>query len=225
MIYKSFNILSSFIATPTRNTPGLTEAINRRYYQEEEDYDWVKATDNFIGLESFFHQAREKVILSVIKKYRKDGLFLDAGCGTGLILRHLPKGSVGVDINPKNIKKAKKYTSGRKLILADIYKLPFRDATFSTIICTDVLEHLMTPNKALAELSRVLMQRGVLIGTVPGRSPLWRLRFLSSTRPKEPYHRHFKRSELIDLLKKTNLNNIYVVLRILAMEIIFVAFK
>ncbi len=28
---------------------------------------------------------------------------LDAGCGTGLNLRHLPPGSVGLDLNPRNL--------------------------------------------------------------------------------------------------------------------------
>ncbi|MCH7641600.1 class I SAM-dependent methyltransferase, partial [Patescibacteria group bacterium] len=201
-VYKPFNLLSSFIATPTKTSTGLTETMNRRYYQKEEDYDWVKAVDDFIGLESFFHRAREKLILSVINKYAKGGLFLDVGCGTGLILRHLPKGSVGVDINPRSIERARVHAPKSKLIIADIEKLPFKDSTFSTIVCTDVLEHVLVPNKALGELYRILQPKGKIIGTVPGRSPLWRLRFLSSTRPKEPYHRYFKRQELSGLLKR-----------------------
>lgn len=224
MIYP-FDLLTSFIVTPTKTSTGLTEAMNRRYYQEEENYDWVKAVDNFIGLESFFHRARERLILSVINRYAKSGLFLDVGCGTGMMLRHLPKGSVGVDINPRNIKRAKAHAPKSKLIIADIEKLPFKESTFSTIICTDVLEHLLSPDKALGELYRILQPKGRVIGTVPGRSPFWRFRFLSSTRPKEPHHRYFKRQEVSGLLKRRKFKLIYIAHRILAMEIVFVATK
>ena len=52
------------------------------------------------GLEAFFHRNRARVVRGLIAKYATpDAPILDAGCGTGLNLRYLPKGSVGVDIN------------------------------------------------------------------------------------------------------------------------------
>lgn len=207
------------------NKPKVTEEENRKYYLKVENYDWVKATDELLGLESFFHRSRRNVILSTITKYGKDGVFLDAGCGTGLILRELPKGSIGVDINPRNIKKIKKHAPGAKIVKADLEHLPFKASTFSNVICTDVLEHFIYPEKPLKEIYRVLKKGGVLIGTVPGRSPLWKLRFLSSTRPNEPYHRYYKRSELKGLLKKMHFKVKYLSHKIFAMEILFVAEK
>jgi ubiquinone/menaquinone biosynthesis C-methylase UbiE len=203
----------------------LTKKENKRYYQEEEDYDWIKATDHFLGLETFLHRRRERIILKAIKKYQKKGRFLDAGCGTGLILRHLPAGSTGVDINPRHLARAKKYAPRAKLFLADIEKLPFGKNRFSNLTVTDVLEHLLEPEEALKELYRVMKAGGVLIATIPGRSLLWQLRFLSSTRPREPYHRYYQESEVKQLFKKSRLEIIFLGRCLWRMEILVVAKK
>lgn len=169
---------------------------NKRYYQEIEDYDWVEVVDHFRGLETILHRLRERETLKLVKEFGKGGKFLDVGCGTGLILRHLPSGSVGLDINPRNIKRAKIHAPQRKPILGDIEKIPFSSQRFSTVICTDVLEHLVKPQKALSEIFRVLVPKGILIGSVPAKNPVWCLRFLSSTHPGEPYHRIYQKKEV-----------------------------
>lgn len=176
--------------------------FNKSYYRYIEDYDWIEVTDSFKGLESFFHKLREWKMKNLIKKFGKGKKYLDAGCGTGLILRHLPKGSVGIDINPRNVVKARKYAPNKTIIEADIEKLPFKDGTFSTIICTEVIEHQPNASPTLKELKRVLKKEGLLIGSVPNASPIWFLRFLSSTCPQgEPFHKNFKKQELIELFK------------------------
>ena len=45
--------------------------------------------------------------------------------------------------------------------------MPVEDAFFDVVLCTEVLEHLPDPIKALAELSRVLKKGGQLILTAP----------------------------------------------------------
>ncbi|MBI2613672.1 MAG: class I SAM-dependent methyltransferase [Candidatus Levybacteria bacterium] len=176
--------------------------FNKNYYKHIEDYDWVDVTDNFKGLESIFHKLRQFLILRLIERYKRGDTFLDAGCGTGLILRKLPKGTMGIDINPRNIKKAKKHAPNAKVILADIEKLPFKKETFSTIFSTEVIEHQPDPKPTVTELLRVLKKGGILIGSVPAISPIWLLRFLSSTCPRgEPFHKNFKKYELQKLFK------------------------
>lgn len=193
------------------NSPDF-ELINKKYYQEQEDYDWIEVTDNFKGLESLFHYVRQINAKKLIKNFGKNGKYLDAGCGTGLILRHLPNGSVGVDINPRHLEKAKKHCPDHILVLADVENLPFTDNYFSSIVCMEVFEHFPMPKEALSELLRVLQPNGVLIGTVPAKNPVWKLRFLSSTHPGEPYHKEYGKEEInsflsglkIILLKKIN---------------------
>jgi ubiquinone/menaquinone biosynthesis C-methylase UbiE len=175
------------------------KSVNKRYYQEKENYDWVSVTDNIKGLESFFHRFREKGTVALINKFGRGEKYFDAGCGTGLILRHCPKNSVGLDINPRNIEKAREYLPETKLILGDIENIPLNDNFFSTVICTEVFEHLPDPRKALNEIIRVLEPGGVLIGTVPKVNIFWRLRVLSSTHPGEPYHKEYKKNEISGL--------------------------
>ncbi|MDO8658900.1 MAG: methyltransferase domain-containing protein [Candidatus Levybacteria bacterium] len=176
--------------------------FNKNYYKHIEEYDWVDVTDNFKGLESIFHKLRQFLILRLIMNYKKGDKILDAGCGTGLILRRLPEGTIGIDINPRNIKKAKIHAPKAKVLLGDIEKLPFPDESFTTIISTEVIEHQPDPKPTINELKRVLKKGGVIIGSVPGISPIWFLRFLSSTCPRgEPFHKNFKKEELIKLFK------------------------
>ena len=178
------------------------EQVNKKYYQEKEDYDWTEVTDNIKGLESFFHRLREKNLVKLIKKYGQGqgGAFLDAGCGTGLILRHLPENSIGLDINPRNIEKARQYLPHRQIILGDVEKIPFENDKFTTVIVSEVLEHLPKPEHALKEILRVLKPGGVLVGTVPRKCLFWKLRVLSSTHPGEPYHKEYQKFELEKLL-------------------------
>ena len=183
------------------NSPDF-ELINKRYYQEKEDYDWVEAASHWKGLESILHSLREKSTKKLIKRFSQGDKFLDAGCGTGLILRHLPKGAVGLDINPRHLAKAKKYSPDSILVLGDIEKMPFPDSFFSTVICTEVLEHLPSPQKAVREVRRVLAPGGVLIGSLPAKNPIWKLRFLSSTHPGEPYHKEYRKKEIIKLFSE-----------------------
>ena len=70
-------------------------------------------------------------------------------------------------------------------------------------ICTEVLEHLLDPLKAVGEIHRILKSLGMLVGSVPGRSPLWKLRWLSASRQAfadEPYHKHYSRQDIEQLL-------------------------
>lgn len=57
--------------------------------------------------------------------------------------------------------------------IADIDSLPFRNASFKTILCIGVLQYLVSPEQALSELSRITRPGGVVIIAVPNMvSPL-----------------------------------------------------
>jgi len=173
----------------------------RDYYRDIESYDWVDVADNVRGLESFFHRNRRRVIRSLLKRYRARGPMLDAGCGTGLNLSSMPSGSVGLDINPRNLALIRSRLPDRMAVEGDIENMPFGDAAFETVVCTEVLEHVPYPERALAEIRRVLRPGGLLLGSVPSRSLIWRLRFLSSTCPgEEPFHNEYRPPEVRAML-------------------------
>jgi SAM-dependent methyltransferase len=57
--------------------------------------------------------------------------------------------------------------SGVGNILLDIQDLPFQEASFDTVICSHVLEHVIDDRRAFAELYRVLKPGGTALLQVP----------------------------------------------------------
>lgn len=57
-------------------------------------------------------------------------------------------------------------------ILADASSLPFKDSSFSSVLCTELLEHVLRPDMVVSEIHRVLFPGGRLILTVPFLFPI-----------------------------------------------------
>jgi SAM-dependent methyltransferase len=55
----------------------------------------------------------------------------------------------------------------RASVIGDAGALPFPSAQADLVLCTEVLEHLPEPDRALAEMNRVRAPAGLLIVTVP----------------------------------------------------------
>ena len=205
-------------------TPAWSEWV-KDYYRDVETYDWVDVADNLRGLEAFFHRNRAWVVRRMVAKYATPNApILDAGCGTGLNLRHLPEGSTGVDINPRNIELLQQRLPNHVVVQGDVEALPFADASFGTVLCTEVIEHIPDPSAALAEYRRILQPGGVLIGSVPARSAIWKLRFLSSTCPhSEPFHNEYLPDEVRAMLSDWTVEHLRYSL--LLFNVLFVARK
>lgn len=92
------------------------------------------------------------------------GRVLDAGAGR-LAHRPLVAGSPNVD---QYVSIDYEVAHPALSAAADLISgLPFREGTFDTVICSQVLEHVPDPKVALAELSRVLANDGMLLLSVP----------------------------------------------------------
>jgi ubiquinone/menaquinone biosynthesis C-methylase UbiE len=205
-------------------TPAWSEWV-KDYYRDVETYDWVDVADNLRGLEAFFHRNRARVVRRLIAKYAVGGApILDAGCGTGLNLRHLPAGSTGIDINPRNVELVARRLPSHRVVQGDVEALPFEANAFGTVLCTEVIEHIPDPSAALGEFRRVLKPGGVLVGSVPARSMIWKLRFLSSTCPhSEPFHNEYLPDEVREMLAGWSIEHIGYSL--LHFNVLFVARK
>lgn len=98
-------------------------------------------------------------LVSVVKPLNVKSV-LDVGCGEGFTLNRLKEEKIGthlegVDFLKTAIDLGKKTYPNLTLIQADIYKLPYKNKSFDLVLCTEVLEHLEDPQKALLELKRV----------------------------------------------------------------------
>jgi len=105
-------------------------------------------------------------LLAVIKDLRIDSV-LDAGCGEGFTLDKLHENKIGeklegVDFLKTAIELGKKTHPHLKLRQGNIYHLPYKDNSFDLVICTEVLEHLKDPKKALSEIQRVALRYVIL---------------------------------------------------------------
>ena len=145
---------------------------------------------------------------------KQDDLLLDMGCGEG---RHTigayiekPVNTFGFDLSYEDLQIAKGRlndfdVSNKKEIcqfgVGDINTLPFKDESYNAVICSEVLEHVDSPEDSIKELIRVLKPGGVLALSVPRFLPeliCWKL---SKEYSKTPggHVRIFRHSQLKQL--------------------------
>lgn len=104
---------------------------------------------------------------------------LDAGCGTGGLIRRLsglhPAWRwTGVDLSPAACRFARERVGPTTEIKeASVTELPFPDASFDAVVSADVLYHVADDAAALREFARVLRPGGVVIINVPAYRWLW----------------------------------------------------
>lgn len=117
----------------------------------------------------------------------REGLsVLDVGCGPGYLLRKAARQAsprrapvralaVGVDLDEDRLRAALDGSAewrcpGQRptgFAVGDGQRLPFADASFDRIICTETLEHVADAQLTLRELARVLRPGGRLAISVP----------------------------------------------------------
>ena len=110
---------------------------------------------------------------------RDSARLLDCGCGPGSIscdfARILSSGSVtGIDREESQIELARNRALEQHLTnvnfnVGSIYNLPFPDSSFDVVFAHAIFEHISSPEKALAEIFRVLEPGGI----AAIRSPDW----------------------------------------------------
>ena len=86
---------------------------------------------------------------------------LDIGAGGDVYAKYFPN-RVTLDINPANSPD----------VVGDAHTLPFPDASFSSILCTELLEHVRHPDTVVGEMARVLAPGGTLVLTTRFVYPL-----------------------------------------------------
>lgn len=103
-------------------------------------------------------------IAAFLMKYASDKKTLDVGCGTALYGGLFPN-RVTLDVAARD---------GIPVdIIGDAHNLhQIQDGSFDVVLCTEVLEHLHTPEKALGELHRILKPGGLILLTTRFIYPL-----------------------------------------------------
>jgi SAM-dependent methyltransferase len=92
------------------------------------------------------------------------GRTLDVGCGIGDFLK-FRKNTIGVEKNPMLIRLCRE--RGLDVVESSNDRLPFKDASFDSVMLDNVLEHLSDPTELLLEARRVLRVGGIFLIGVP----------------------------------------------------------
>ena len=137
---------------------------------------------------------------------------LDIGCGSGansIALAQKGHRLHGVDVSEVAIKQYCRHGfDGR---VADIeFGLDYPDASFDLAFCSEVIEHMTSPEILASEISRILKPGGLLVLSTPN-SAFWLYRLLglfgyTVSELQHPKHfQFFSRRSLIKLLAGNNL--------------------
>lgn len=126
------------------------------------------------------------------------GRVLDVGAGDGYLsgrIAPLCREVEAVEYEQAGVELARRMLAGHPNVRVQQgsgYHLPFEDASFDGIVMADVIEHLETPEIAVAEMARVLRDDGVALISTPHWRPdrVW----------DERHVQEFKAPELIQLL-------------------------
>jgi 2-polyprenyl-3-methyl-5-hydroxy-6-metoxy-1,4-benzoquinol methylase len=114
----------------------------------------------------------EQSTLDLVLKWSEEGKkILDVGVGLGRLLQMLPGYQrYGMDVALPYLLEAEK--KGITVCMSLIEDIPYKEALFDVIVCTDVLEHVLDFHLCITKVLATLKPGGVLIIRVPYKESL-----------------------------------------------------
>ena len=113
-------------------------------------------------------RAAYEKMYGLIRPVVKGKTVLELAAGTGLIAKNIVNAAAHIeatDASVEMIAEAKRNNQSAKLHFSvqDMFRLPYADKSFEVVIVSNALHIVPQPEKALAEIHRVLKDDGVLI--------------------------------------------------------------
>lgn len=162
--------------------------------------------DCFMRKDRAVYEKMYELIRSVVK----DKTVLEVATGTGLIAKHIVKAAAHIeatDASVEMIAEAKRDNQSAKLHFSvqDMFRLPYADKSFDVVLVSNALHIVPQPEKALAEIHRVLKDDGVLIAptfTHAGNSFSGKVRAFFMKLAGFPLHRKWTSEEYLRFLRQ-----------------------
>ena len=111
-----------------------------------------------------YHALIDRLEVAATLPYASGASVLEAGCGTGLILKEvapLARRAVGLDLSTGMLHKAR--ARGLDVVHGSVTDLPFADGEFDLAYSFKVLAHVERIERAMAEMARVVRPGGHVI--------------------------------------------------------------
>ena len=155
-------------------------------------------------------RAAYEALYALIRPVVKGKTVLELATGTGMIAKHIvseAKHIEATDASAEMIAEAKRENRRTKLYFSvqDMFHLPYADQSFDVVIVSNALHVVARPEKALAEIRRVLKDDGVLIAPTftHGDNMLYgRARALCMKLAGFPLHSKWGCTDYLDFLEK-----------------------
>ena len=168
-----------------------------------EGYDRI--ADEIIMSDSFYSSC-----IKILKR-EIQGKVLDIGCGQGILLEKLlnrfpVNHAVGIDISPKlcSIAASRNNQATISNLDAEDIDTGFSENYFDIIFMTEVLEHLLNPQKVLLKVSKILKNNGELVISVPNRDWFRYKKYNVTRKVFQPVDDHFYRLKEVQKLLEEN---------------------
>ena len=170
---------------------------------------WDKNADRYDRFMRKDRAAYEKMY-ALIQPVVKAKTVLELATGTGLIAKHIVNAAAHIeatDASPEMIAEAKRDNQSAMLHFSvqDMFCLPYADKSFDVVIVSNALHIVPQPEKALAEIHRVLKEDGVLIAptfTHAGNSFSGRVRAFFMKLAGFPLHSKWTSEEYLHFLRQ-----------------------
>lgn len=131
----------------------------------KEYYQTYHSKGGLYRLEDYKGSSRPLMIQHWLTSNLKPGAkVLDIGCGDGMYSQWMPQFQwTGIDINAERVA----YRGNRLTHDLENTPYPLQDAQYDAVICSEVLEHLFTPEKVHSEAQRLLKPKGIYVISTP----------------------------------------------------------
>lgn len=146
----------------------IYDKINPELYEKRQQDD---------SREKYLYDHWYPAIESLIKRYSKNSIVLDMGCGSGnysFEIKKYAKQVIGIDSSKRMINYAKNKYQGIDFIYANALNIPFENNYFDVVFSSGLFEYV-DKDKLTSEMSRVLKSGGVGIIWVPNKYSLLRI--------------------------------------------------
>ena len=166
----------------------------------------AKRYDRFMRKDRAAYEKLYELIRPVVKART----VLELAAGTGLIAKNIVRAASHIEVTDASeemITEAKRNNRSAKLHFSvrDMFCLPYADKSFDVVIVSNALHIVPQPEKALAEIRRVLKDDGVLIAptfTHAGNSFSGKVRAFFMKRVGFPLHSKWTSAEYLRFLSQ-----------------------